>query len=190
MYQSEKPLIHLETEHQLRIYSLPLRQKILRTMRIHGRPMTAKQVSDHLGISPSSSRHHLLKLREIGLVEHDRYELIHGIRADYLRLTDVNVSIGTNMDDSLSSQREATTRIILSDITTRFMDTLSNQRNESIKDPDHFSGDLITGIAHLSQADAKRLYEMVGAFIDGHTCPASNDESVWEFAFLCYETDR
>jgi DNA-binding transcriptional ArsR family regulator len=190
MYQSEKPLIRLETEHQLRIYSLPLRQKILRTMRIHGEPITAKQVADHLGISPSSSRHHLLKLREIGLVEHDRYELIHGIRADYLRLTDVNVSIGTNLDDPLSFQREATTRIILSDITNRFIDTLSNQRNESMKDPNHFSGDLITGIAHLSQADAKRLYDMVGTFLDEHALPTGNDESAWEFAFLCYETNH
>jgi hypothetical protein len=59
-----------------------------------------------------------------------------------------------------------------------------------MKDPNHFSGDLITGIAHLSQADAKRLYDMVGTFLDEHALPTGNDESAWEFAFLCYETNH
>ena len=81
----EKKTIRLESENQLRIYALPLRQKIIRTMQVLGRPATAKQIADTLMISPSSARHHLLKLQEIGLVEHDHYEFINGIKADYVR---------------------------------------------------------------------------------------------------------
>ncbi|HHX09742.1 MAG TPA: winged helix-turn-helix transcriptional regulator [Chloroflexi bacterium] len=51
----------LTTEKQIRIFMFPLRQKILKLMYQTGKPMTAKQISDQLAISPSSAKHHLLK---------------------------------------------------------------------------------------------------------------------------------
>ncbi len=69
--QLDKPIVKLATEKELRIFMFPLRQKILRTMHLLGEPTTAKHIADTLGISPSSARHHLIRLQEIGLVEHD-----------------------------------------------------------------------------------------------------------------------
>ena len=187
--EHKKPTIRLETEQQLRIYSLPLRQRILRTMRIIGKPVTAKQIADKLSLSPSSSRHHLLKLQEIGLVEHDHYESINGIKADYLRAADVNISIGTNQQDALVGEREAATHMLLSDITTRFMHTLKSNRDQMLANPNYFFGDLISGIAHLSQEDAKEFYAVVTRFLDEHTHIQSTEQSPWECALILYKTE-
>lgn len=187
--QGVKPVIRLESERQLRIYSLPLRQRILRTMRIMGKPVTAKQVADRLGISPSSARHHLLKLKEIGLVEHDRYELINGIKADFLRVADVNISIGTNMDDHLAHEREATTRMMLAGTGERFMSSLSDMRAKTVAEPDYFPGDLLGGIVHLDQKEAKELYTLIRDFLDTHGQSQHDQKTPWEYAFLLYETE-
>lgn len=184
-----KPMIRLESERQLRIYSLPLRQKILRTMRIFGKPVTAKQVADRLGISPSSARHHLLKLEEIGLVEHDRYELINGIKANFLRVADVNISIGTNMDDHLAHEREATTRMMFAETGERFMSSLAEMRARTVAEPEHFSGDLLGGIVHLDQKEAKELYTLIQDFLDTHGQSQHDQKTPWEYAFLLYETE-
>src|SRR5690554_636852 len=96
--------IYLSSEKQLRIFMLPLRQKILKTMFLNGRPMTAKQISDQLSITPSSAKHHLLKLQEISLVTPDHQELINGITARYYRTTGKHVSIGQNFNDAHSAE--------------------------------------------------------------------------------------
>jgi DNA-binding transcriptional ArsR family regulator len=99
--------IHLESEEQLRIFSLPLRQRILREMQKAGRPVTAKQIADRLNITPSSAQHHLKKLESIGLVEQDHIESINGIQARFMRVSDVMVSIGQQMRDETSLARDA-----------------------------------------------------------------------------------
>jgi len=187
MTQKAKPVIRLETETQLRIYMLPLRQRILRSMRIHGKSVTSKQIADELDISPSSARHHILRLREIGLVEHDRFELINGIRAEYLKAADVTVSIGTNTDDELTSQREAVAASMLSDVANRFKKTMKAQRERMKEDPSLFTGDLLCGIAHLSNEDAKECYRILREFLDAHMTPHAGTERPWEYALLFHE---
>jgi len=187
--ESEKKTIRLESEYQLRIYALPLRQKIIRAMHVIGKPVTAKQIADRLLISPSSARHHLLKLQEIGLVEHDHYESINGIKADYLRISDVTVSIGTNIDDELIKDRESTTRMMLADIEQRFVQALPRLRESAQAEPDRFTGDLLGGIVHMSTEDAKKLNLMIRDFIDEHNRPDDKNSVPWEYAMLLYEAE-
>jgi DNA-binding transcriptional ArsR family regulator len=190
MEPTTKPIVRLESETQLRIYMLPLRQKILRTLHILGTPVTAKRIADMLSLSPSSARHHLLRLREIGLVEHDHYEMVNGIRAEYLRPADVTVSIGTNMIDTLSEDREALTAAMLAGVGQRFQETLGNQRERGIVDPSIFSGDFLGGIAHLSQKDAQTFYHLVREFLDKHSTKRSDSETAWELALIMYEVNK
>jgi DNA-binding CsgD family transcriptional regulator len=187
---SEKPTIRLETEKQLRIFSLPLRQKILRTMRMIGKPVTSKDIADRLKIAPSSARHHLNRLKEIGLVEHHHYKTINGIKADFLIASDVNVSIGTDISDAHTAERETASQVMLAEISNRFMGTLSARREKASNTPQRFFGDLMGGIAHLSTQDAEKLYHMVRDFLDAHTLPKTSDETPWEYAFLLYEAEQ
>lgn len=189
MEGTTKPIVRLESETQLRIYMLPLRQKILRTLHTLGTPATAKRIADMLSLSPSSARHHLLRLREIGLVEHDHFELVNGIRAEYLRPADVTVSIGTNRVDALSEDREALTAAMLAGVGQRFQKALAGQRERGIADPSLFCGDFLGGIAHLSQEDAKKFYRMVRDFLDKHTTPHGDSDTAWEFALIMYEAN-
>ncbi len=188
MGSEERKVILLDTDEKLKIFSFPLRQRILRTMKVAGVPLTSKRVADMLGISPSSARHHLMKLQGLGLVEHDHYEMINGIQADYLRTVDASVSIGVQVDDSLYNQREQTTRQVVADIIHRFFAALPRLRNVKKHDPSLFNGDLLTGIVHLSEPDAKKFNYMVRDFLDAHESPASDKDKAWEFAFLMYET--
>ncbi|MGE0074372.1 MAG: helix-turn-helix domain-containing protein [Sphaerochaetaceae bacterium] len=190
MENSSKPIVRLDSETQLRIYMLPLRQKILRTMRILGTPVTAKRIADMLSLSPSSARHHLLRLREIGLVEHDHFEMVNGIRAEYLRAADVNVSIGTNTIDALSEDREALTAAMLAGVSQRFQESLGTQRELGTVDPSVFHGDFLGGIAHLSQEDAQKVYHLVREFLDTHSTKRSDSDTAWEFALIMYEVNR
>ncbi|MDD4012257.1 MAG: helix-turn-helix domain-containing protein [Sphaerochaetaceae bacterium] len=187
--KNEKTTVRLESEKQLRIFTLPLRQRILRTMRIVGRPVTTKQVADMLEIAPSSARHHILKLKEIGLVEHDHYEQINGIKADYLIASDVTVSIGTSLQDAYTAERDSASQVMLFEIADRFLATLPSRRKKAQEAPGQFLGDLIGGIAHLSTEDAEKLYNQIRDFLDSHSLPRAKDDHPWEYAVLLYETE-
>ncbi len=159
-------------------------------MRRAGEPVTSKRIADTLGISPSSARHHLIKLQEIGLVQHDHYETINGIRADYLSVVDADVSIGVQTDDELYDRREQTTRQMLSDIVERFFAAMPRLRKNKMKKPEIFNGDLFTGMVHLNDEDSREFYTMVRTFLDTHEKKRTQDERAWEFAFLLYEAQE
>ena len=60
--------IRLETRQQLNIYMSPVRQELMRLLRLAEEPMTPKALADRLGVSPSSVQHHLKKLLELGVI--------------------------------------------------------------------------------------------------------------------------
>lgn len=188
--QLDKPIVKLATEKELRIFMFPLRQKILRTMHLLGEPTTAKHIADTLGISPSSARHHLIRLQEIGLVEHDHYEMVNGIKADFIRVADVTVSIGTDTADSLIEEREALSASILANVFANFTSTMHARRENPAEKSSRFQGDLFSGIAHLDAGEAEELHHLVRAYLEDHAKPTHGGSSPWEFAFLLYETTR
>jgi len=185
-----KPVITLETETQLRIFMLPLRQRILRILHVAGKPMTSKQVADKLGIAPSSARHHLRRLRDIDLVEHDHYEMVNGIRAEYLRASQVTVSIGTSTDDAFRGERNALTRSMLAGITSRFLDALMDHENSTTRDSHHFNGDLLSGIVHLTEEDARSFHRMTAQFLEEHAQSHADSEHAWEVSLLFHKARK
>lgn len=178
--------IKLNDEKQLRIFMLPLRQKILRTMGVVGTPMTAKQLADQLNITPSSAKHHLGKLEEIGLVIFDHEEIINGIIAKFFATADVDVSIGQDRFDDLSNERNALARNILADTYEGYIRAVNKYRTEVSPG---FIGDILSGIAHLTNEQAEKIYRDITDVLNENT-KAKSDTNPWQFALVCFREDK
>ena len=181
-------MIVLKTEKELRIYSLPLRQKILREMQLLGRPVTAKEIADRLIITPSSAQHHLKQLMSIGLLEPDHMEVIRGIQAHYLRLTPVTVSLGQQYADALAPMRDEMVKGGLMNALSGFMRTVEKNRLKPMPADSCKLNDIVTGIVHLTPKEADDFYQFVTGFLDSHTV-AGPDTKPWEVALLAYRMD-
>ena len=181
-------MIILQTEKDLRIYSLPLRQKILREMRYFGRPVTAKEIADRLQITPSAAQHHIKQLMSIGLIEFDHMQVIRGIQAQYMRLADVTVSIGQQYADALSDMRDEAAKGMLMEALNGFMHVVHNNRKSPMVDHAGGLNDILTGIVHLTFEEAEEFYRYVFDFLNAHT-EAGTDTKPWEIAMLGYRMD-
>ena len=181
-------MIVLRTEKELRIYSLPLRQKILREMQLLGRPFTAKEIAGRLAITPSAAQHHLKQLMSIGLVEPDHMEVIHGIQARYLRLAQVTVSFGQQYVDALAPMRDEMVKGGLMNALGGFMRTVEKNRKSPLPADSCRLNDIVTGIVHLTPKEADDFYQLVTGFLDSHT-EAGPDTKPWEVALLAYRMD-
>ncbi len=189
--------IVLDNEKKLRIYTLPLRQRIMREMSISGVPMTAKQIADLLEITPSSAQHHMKQLMSIGLIEEDHHELINGIRANYMRLADVIIGIGSFYNDALAISREAFMQSQLNSIYNSFK--VSTEAYLSAQDIDAKAetfgmpkgmrlNDVLTGIMHLTDEDADELYDILLDYVNDRMHAKENTHP-WEIAVVAYRMD-
>ena len=181
----KKATIYLNNEKDLRIFMLPLRQRILNSMQVEGSPMTAKQIADRLAITPSSAKHHLLKLEEIGLVEFDHSKLINGITARYYSPTGATVSIGQGEDDGLKNERHAFTRNMVAEAYegyNRVVDKYSDRKEAD------FLGDIISGVVHLSNKQAEQLQRTVIDFMEANDKAGENTKA-WSFAIIGFRSD-
>lgn len=183
-------IVELSGEKELRIFSLPLRQRILREMSRSGVPVTAKEIADRLGIAPSSAQHHMKKLASIGLLEQDRTELIHGIQAKYMRLADVTVRIGQQYAGDLSSSRDAVTRRLLLDTFDGYLKTVEKARIQGLSEQPGAENyaDLLSAVVHLTDEQAKSLRSLVSDFLKT-CCRAGENTHPWDMAFLFYRMD-
>jgi DNA-binding Lrp family transcriptional regulator len=177
-----KTIVKLTGEKELRVFMHPLRQKILRTMQVAGSPMTAKQLADLLGITPSGAKHHLKQLEVIGLVGFHHTELIHGITATYYCHLPVTVSIGLDGGD-LADDRLAVSENMLMSVFGGFRKRYSEM--PGVQNTEHFAGDVLTGVMHLKQEDADALYNMITQYIDAHEA-AGEDTAAFEYALVLY----
>lgn len=177
----------LNDEKALRIYTLPLRQKILREMSLLGVPLTAKQIADKLNITPSSAQHHMKKLASIGLIEDDHIEMINGIRANFMRLADVTVSVGQMYDDLLSDSRNAFMRNQLNEIYHYYLQAVqTNQIKYDLKGSK--LNDIATTVMHLTDEEADELHGILTGYLQNHTV-AKEDTHPWEMAVVAYRMD-
>ena len=177
--------IYLDGEKQLRIFSLPLRQKILRELQKAGAPLTAKQIADRLKITPSSAQHHLIKLESIGLVELDHIENINGIQAKFMRASDVVVSIGQQIADETAPARDALMTNHLMEIIQGYQRIVEHTRN-CPPERDVRGNDIFTEIAHLTDEQARELRALVMDYLQNHRAavPGTNP---WQIAYLAYD---
>ena len=155
----ERKVIKLTTEKELKIFMDPVRQRVLRTMEILGKPVTAKGLADEMHMTPASAKYHLTQLESIGLVVPDHTRIIHGITAQYYRTADAEIRLG--MDKS--EYRTECGGIA--------------DGNSSVP------GDCYTGVIHLTEQQFLHLRETVMHFIRENQSPSDNTIP-YEFALI------
>ncbi len=72
-------------------------------------------LSDALGMTPSSAKHHVARLVELQVVEVDHTELIHGITATYYRKRLVTVSFSSLAEEKRKLASDVVTKQIHDD---------------------------------------------------------------------------
>jgi len=182
----DQKIIRLSTEEELRIFMMPMRQKLIRIMSLEGKAMTAKNLADKLNISASAVQNHIRKLEKIGLIEHDHYEKITGIQANYFKLTGVTVSIGQDSNDGLANDRDVVVRNLISQIYGNYTDTVHALSAKGIKNTGEF-GDFLSGVIHLSPKDSSKLLKLISKFVQEHEHIDENTVP-WEFEMILYQT--
>lgn len=175
--------IILSGKKELDIYINPQRQKLLRCLKVAGVPLTPKQLADQLGISPSSVQHHIRKLVELGIVELSHTERIRGITASYYRVLPKTVSIGGLIEDENGGQRLALLQNSVSAVFEGFAEYGRRGAAELKKDQQH--GDILTGVIHLGQEEAKELYSIIRTFLAEHE-EKEKSGTPWEYALIAY----
>lgn len=194
--------IVLSGKKELDIYINPQRQRLLRTLAIAGAPMTPKQLSGVLGISPSSVQHHIQKLVTLGVVAESHTQRIHGITAQYYYAPPVTVRIGYGVEAGLYTQRFALIQNGVNEVLQGFMDyshspatllppchTAEAESDCSAKEavlPNATPyGDVLWGIARLTESEAQEVMALVRTFLRAHETP-SPDRMPWEYALIAY----
>lgn len=180
-------IIYLDGEEQLRIFSLPLRQRIMRDMQKAGRPQTAKQIADRLGITPSSAQHHLKKLESIGLVELDHIESINGIQAKFMRASDVIVSIGQQIADDTAFARDALMKGHLMEAYEEYQRVVEYARENNHQGTES-GNDLCTDIVHLTEKQAVELRKMLLEYTQKHK-NAGEGTKPWQIVYMAYDME-
>jgi DNA-binding transcriptional ArsR family regulator len=185
-----KNYIVLKTDKELKILMSPIRQKIIKIMSREGKPVTSKHLADKLNISPSSAQHHIKQLQQVGIVEFDHDELINGITAKYLRLSEKTVSIGQDINDDLSSERDVLARSIISNTYNGYKELINEKRHllaEEYRKGNKFA-DQLTGVVHLSTEEANELFNIIDDFIIKHS-NANDNSHPYEYALIAYRAD-
>ena len=175
--------IILSGKRELDIYMNPQRQNLIRCMQIAGVPMTPKQLSNQLGISASSVQHHIRQLVELGLVELDHTELIHGITASYYRILPKNVQIGSLVNDENRNQRLALLQAEITQVFSGYTDYCEANTEATVGQTQF--GDMVSGITHLAPEEAKELYGIIRTFLETHESRGAGT-TPWEYALIAY----
>ncbi len=182
--------IVLNTDKELKILMSPIRQKIIKIMSREGKPVTSKYIADKLNISPSSSQHHIKQLQQVGIIEFDHNEVINGITARFLKLTEKTVSIGQGINDDLTSERDVLARSILNKTYDGYKELINEKRQllaEEYKRGNKLV-DQLTGVVHLSTEEANELFDIIDNFIKKHS-RASDNSHPYEYALIAYRAD-
>ncbi len=185
-----KEYIVLKTDKELKILMSPIRQKIIKIMSREGKAVTSKYIADKLNISPSSAQHHIKQLQQIGIVEFDHNEIINGITAKYLRLSEKTVKIGQDINDDLSSERDVLARNILSNTYNEYKELTSNKRQLLVEEyrKGNKVADQMTGVVHLTTKEANDLFDIIDNFLKKHL-KASENTHPFEYALIAYQAD-
>lgn len=182
--------IIITTDKELKIIMSPIRQKIIKIMRIEGTPVTSKHIADRLNIAPSSARHHIKQLEQLEIIETNHSEVINGITAKYLRLTDKTISLGQNINDELSDERDILARNMIYETYSGYQNLIRNYRkiisdefNEGNK-----MADVLSGVVHLTEEQSNELYDIINDFINKHSKSSTNTHP-FEYALIAYRAD-
>lgn len=180
--------ITITTRKQLEIFMNVQRQKLLKTMDMEKVPMTPKQLSVILEISPSSVTYHLKKLEELGLVELDHTESIHGILAKFYRRVPAVVNLKGDLQDDLHAEKELILDYLINDIWTGFKKYITDLYKKE-KNPREVTGDCLNGVIYLTDEEAKAVKAQILAFQEAHVEPKEGAKP-WDMALIAYPGER
>ena len=182
--------IIIATDKELKIIMSPIRQKIIKIMGIEGKPITSKHIADKLNISPSSARHHIKQLELLNIVENDHSEVINGITAKYLKLTDKTISLGQNISDDLSEERDIIVRNMIYETYNGYQNLIKNNRTLLTDEFDKGNkfADVLSGVVHLTEEKSNKLYELINDFIKKHS-KSSTTTHPFEYVLIAYRAD-
>ncbi len=169
-------VLQLKDDNQLQIFMHPKRQDILHLLSVEG-PATAKMVSDALNMTPSSAKHHLLKLKGLGVVEEDHTQIIHGITATFYRKAEITVSFG-----ALGQDKQ---KLVSDFVSHRIRDELYSKPRTHQDEDGHFAADQLSGIVHLSREQADQIYQLIRSFIEGHEQKQQGTEA-YAYSMVAY----
>jgi len=183
-------MIIITSDKDLKVLMSPIRQKIMKHMHIEGKPVTSKHIADRLNITPSSARHHIKQLEQLGIIETDHFEVINGITAKYLKITDKTISLGQNIDDELSEERDILAKNKIYETYNNFQNLIKNNRTLLT---DEFNkgnklADVLSGVVHLTQKEANDLYDMINIFLKSHS-KSTEDSHPFECSLIAFRAD-
>lgn len=181
--------IKLTSKKELNIYMSPVRQQLLRELSISQTAMTPKMLADVMEISASSIQHHLKKLMSLGLIELDHTELINGITASFYQCTNVTVQIGQIPEDNLGRERDALLQNAVFNVYENYKKKMVKTMEQNCSDMEQVvkQGDVMTGVAYLSESESENLIRMISNYLEEHS--HKDKASVpWEYAVIAYNT--
>ena len=182
--------IRLTTREELNTYMSPVRQELLRTLRLSGEPMTPKELSLRLKISASSVQHHLKKLLDLGVVEVDHRALINGITATYYRDSPVEVRMGMERGDDLREEREAMVGQRVEQVYGGFVERTRQVRGGMDEEALQGYAYLTSGLARLLPGERAGLLETVRRDLEAHERPGRPGEETWEYLIVAYRPEE
>lgn len=187
----ERRAIHLSGRKELGVYLSPVRQELLRTLRLAGKAMTPKALSDAMGISPSSVQYHLKKLLGIGAVEIDHRAIINGITATYYIESPATVHMGMERGDDLREEREALASALVNQVFQGFLQRIREDVKNGVSVEEMREYALLTsGAIRLAPQERAELFDIVGKYLSEHEHPSLPGEEAWEFAVVAYRTEE
>ncbi len=145
--------IVLKSLKEIRALTDPYRQKIIKTLKRMERPATAKEVADAIGEPPSKVHYHMGVLMEYGIVEQDHTEVIHGITARYLTMTDKNIKIDS--EDEADEEILRAVNFFFNQGREEYIHALEGKRKNGIE----AKGVMIQRSVYLTKEEADTLEE-------------------------------
>jgi DNA-binding MarR family transcriptional regulator len=186
----ENDKIIIASDNDLKVVRSPIRQKIMKFMRVQGRPVTSKYIADRLSITPSSARHHIKLLEQLGIIKTDHCEVINGITAKYLTITEKTISLGQNLNDELSEERDILARNMIYETYNGYQNLIKNNRNLLTYEFNKGNklADILSGVVHITEKEANELYDIVNNFINSHS-KSTETSHPFEYTLIAYRAD-
>lgn len=179
----------LKTSEEIKIMSDPLRLTIYKTFHKFGRPATAKEVADELGLAPAKVHYHVQKMLSIAILELDHTQEINGIIAKFFKVTaDSFVIDYSNISDkvknSVYSKSENLYLSIFNDFRDKFLSSLrSKVKNNNTISTDR-SGFVMNDKISIKKDEYEAFYgELVGLF-EKYGSDVEDDKELVEYNFL------
>lgn len=182
--------IVLDTREKRNIYYNPTRQDIVRLLRLNGRSMTPKELADRLDISASSATFHIKKLMELGIVELERTQVIHGITARYYRLAEALVNLGNVRP---GGDREAS-NLFLRQAADQVLEGVARLQEKILADGMCEEqaiglGDALGGVAYLTREEAAQLHAAVLRFLNQREARRPGTQA-YEYLLMAYNASE